>query len=206
MSDGARRTVLCVESSEQSRRALAASLRDQADCAVARHVHDVVEHLRSEAWDAYVLDYWMPDWSGPLLCREIRKRDPHCPVIVCGTPTTRLSEDRAFSAGASAYLDEVDFASLGATLATLLAASQADSDRAEQDSECVLSRELDKCMRRLATSEPAPMPPDSLERTLRARTFRTFIDSGGTRAHFGRWWPKQIRDQWLIRAAARVLQ
>ena len=204
MSDGARRTVLCVESSEQSRRgrALAASLRDHADCAFARHVHDVVEHLRSEAWDAYVLDYWMPDWSGPLLCREIRKRDPHCPVIVCGTPTTRVSENRAFSAGASAYMDEVDFASLGAMLATLLAASQADSDRSQQDSERVLSRELDKCMGPFATSKPASTPPDNLERTLRARTFRAFIDGGGTRAHFGRWWPKRIQDQWRIRAAA----
>jgi DNA-binding NtrC family response regulator len=42
---------------------------------------EALRELNAGAFDACVLDYWIADWTGPALCRDIRKSDPHVPVI-----------------------------------------------------------------------------------------------------------------------------
>ena len=71
-----RPSVLCVEPDAGARECLHGALADY-DCSFAVNAYEALRALHSQPFDAYVLDYWMPDWSGPLLCREIRKHDPH---------------------------------------------------------------------------------------------------------------------------------
>lgn len=197
MTDTKRRhSILCIESSEQSRQALEAMLHDY-DCAFASDVHAAIQLADSSPSDAYVLDYWMPGWSGPLLCREIRKRDPHCPVIVCGNAADTSSENRAYRAGASAYLGKLDAHALTSKLCDLLAISELGRTQAQEDAGRVLGRELDRYSAMLAAARSGAGTPDELERTVRSPTFRSYIDSGGTRARFERWWPIEFETQRL---------
>ena len=195
-----RHSVLCVESSEATHRILQGALCAY-DCAFASNAQDAIQHMQGKAFDAYVLDYWMPDWSGPLLCREIRKRDPYCPVIMCGDTASISRHNRGGGVRASAYVARDDVNALASTLLTLLALSDLDSERAEQDASRVLSSQFDRCVGVLARTRKGTATNDDLERAVRGPTFRSYIDGGGTRAHFERWWPQRFRNERLAKAA-----
>ena len=190
MTEG-RHSVLCVESSENSRHALQAMLHDY-DCSFACDPYEALRHAHADPCDAYVLDYWMPEWSGPLLCREIRKRDPHCAVIVCGSANNAACENRAFGAGASAYITKLDEQALIAKLFTLIATGDSYSTRAQSGAGLVLGNEMKKRISMLAVTGTGRGTIDELKRAVRSPTFRAYIDGGGTRACFERWWPERF--------------
>ena len=125
-----RPSILCVESNASSRAILGGILAD-CDCSFASSANEALAHLKEGAFDAYVLDYFMPDWSGPLLCREIRKNDPHSPVILCTEALNDADRRRAVRAGASAYLVKpLVAADVQSKLDTLLKFAQAENARA----------------------------------------------------------------------------
>jgi len=187
-------SILCVESSEPGRRSFESAFAD-CDCTFACNACEAVRALNERPFDAYVLDYWMPDWSGPLLCREVRKHDPHAPIIFCSEAVNDVNRGRALRAGASAYLGKpIDSQVLTATLAALLTFAHAESLRAANEAESALSEELRRRGVAAATREAtaqalaAPRTARSVERTAHSRAYKAFINSGGTRAHFERWW------------------
>ena len=190
-----RATVLCVETDPRMRERLEAML-PHCDCSFAGNAYEALRAVQAFAFDAYILDYWMPDWSGPLLCREIRKYDPHSPVIVCTEAQNESHSRSAMRAGANAYLlKPIEADGLAQKLRELLRFADSESVRATSHAERVLRHEL----ARHGVSEPTSEgthralsrlggTAHSIARTARARTHKTFIDSGGTRARFERWW------------------
>ena len=185
-----RRTLLCVQPDQDSRDALAKILRAY-DCVFACSAYEALRNFHASSFDAYLLDFWLPDWSGPPLCREIRKLDPHSPVVFCTAAIGDRDEKRAFRAGASAYLHKpLDAAALSSTLRKLLARCDTRSLQAKSEAERAVQEALH---RRAAVAAARPSPEGimkSLERVARAQAYKAFIDSGGTRAHFEHWWPQ----------------
>ena len=140
--------------------------------------------------------YWMPDWSGPLLCREIRKRDPNTPILFCTEASNESDQHRAISVGTTAYLGKpIEQAMLTSNLRALLKVAELDGARAEREAEGALQDEFQRRATVAAEKDAAQRAIDDIsstarcvERTARARAFKAFISSGGTRAHFERWW------------------
>ena len=190
-----RASILCVESNALARERLAAFLTGY-DCSFACTACEALRQLQARGFDAHVLDYWMPDWSGPLLCREIRKLDPHGPVIFCTEVASEAHRGKALRARASACLAKpIEPDVLLAELRTLLRFAESESLRATGPTERALREELIRrgvvpagvaetaqALARLGTAA------GSIERTARARSQESFIDSGGTRVQFERWW------------------
>ena len=193
-----RPSILMVESSAEVRERVAAVLVEY-DCVLAETASEALRHVEVRAFDAYVLDCFMPDWSGPLLCREIRKQDPHSVVILC--TAAGESEESKARAGASAYVETpIDTDVLALKLRTLLQFADAESVRAAKQADRAFRDELatrgvtettnqdaTNALARLGALAP------SIERTARSRAHKTFIDAGGTRARFERWWASECQ-------------
>lgn len=65
---------------------------------------DVLQLLRTERFDALVLDYWMPEMTGIELCRQIRSFDQSTPILICSGAVTQADREAAVMAGAQGYL------------------------------------------------------------------------------------------------------
>jgi DNA-binding response OmpR family regulator len=186
-----RRAVLCSEKDEPARAVLRKAFSEY-ELVFAASAFETIRSMNARAFDAYVIEYWLPDWSGPQLCRAIREVDPHCPVLFYTAAEGELSHQRAARAGGSAYLGKaVEPAELKASLTKLFAKSDAASLRAKCELEQALEQELERWQPRLAVeSREKDSLQRSLERSARARAYKTFIAGGGCRAHFERWWPQ----------------
>ena len=96
--------MLCVLPNER----LACVVRDALAPAALVFASDGGEALAAiyrGPFDAYVLDYWLPDWTGVNLCREIRKSDPHVPICFFTNAHRADAARKALRAGADVYLD-----------------------------------------------------------------------------------------------------
>jgi DNA-binding response OmpR family regulator len=159
----------------------------------ACNAYEALRNFNARPFDAYVLDYWLPDWSGPSLCREIRKTDPNSPVVFYTDAASDQDRHRAMRAGASAYLCKpVEPDELRSSLGSLFTRSDVESLLAKTSAERAVDEVL---VLRLARARPASGAHDesaarSLERAARARAYKVFIESGGTRANFDSWWPQ----------------
>jgi DNA-binding response OmpR family regulator len=60
----------------------------------------------SEHFDALLLDYWMPDFTGIELCRRIRAFDQSTPILICSGAVTQADKDAAVLAGAQGYVNK----------------------------------------------------------------------------------------------------
>ena len=184
-----RRAILCVEKDDAPRALLAQSLGEY-ELVFTGDAFETIRSMHARAFDGYIIDFWLPDWSGPQLCRAIREIDPHCPIIFCTAAEGELSRQRALRAGASAYLSKpVDVEALQAKLSALLARTDASSLRAKAEMEHAVEAELTRWESRLVGSATPATVLQSVERSARARAYKTFQAAGGTRAHFERWWP-----------------
>ena len=186
------RTILCVEDDAESRGVLANVLSDHK-LVFAINAFEALRHVNAGSHHGYVLDYWLPDWSGPALCREIRKVDPHGPVVFCTAAARDSDRNRALRAGANAYLTKpIDPDALRAKLRAFLTLAEVESLRAKVDEEHAVQEEL---QRRLGNvigqiNYARELVATSIERTARTRAYKAFIEARGTRAHFESWWPQ----------------
>ena len=146
--------------------------------------------LNGAIFDAYVLDFWLPDWSGVSLSREIRKTDPHVPIVFFSKAASDDAKRRALRAGADAFLTTPrDDAALRRRVSSLISArhrANLDAQRAAQDA---VAQEVGA--RLVAADSRAPAAEvvvTTIERRARVRAMEAFISSGGTRAAFERTW------------------
>jgi DNA-binding NarL/FixJ family response regulator len=82
-------------------------LQDSGDIIVAGEASDgyqVLTQLRSEKWDAIVLDLSMPGKSGIELIKQIKGEFPRLPILILSMHKEDLYAVRALKAGASGYL------------------------------------------------------------------------------------------------------
>src|ERR687891_386395 len=125
-----RRAMLCIEKDDAARAVLAQTLSEY-ELVFTRDAFETLRSMNARAFDGYIIDFWLPDWSGPQLCRAIRDVDPHCPVIFCTGADSDLSRQRAIRAGGSAYLCKpLKSAELNAIVTKLVAQADAASLRA----------------------------------------------------------------------------
>lgn len=81
-------------------------------------------------FDLYVMDYCLPDMSGPQLCRMIRNADKTTPVLIFSALARPIDREMAINAGASSYLVKPDdFELLRPTIRQLLARRTDSSSR-----------------------------------------------------------------------------
>src|SRR5687768_5450016 len=129
------RAILCVQTDAAAREALVGMLNDY-ECITASNAYEALRNFNARPFDAYVLDYWLPDWSGPSLCREIRKGDPNSPVIFYTDASNEQDRQRALRAGASAYLwKPLEAESLRSSLDSLFRRSDVESLLAKNSAE-----------------------------------------------------------------------
>lgn len=192
------KTILCVQGGEEDRALLAELLRDYR-MVFACNGYESLRELRRGVFDGYVLDSWLSDWSGAQLCREVRKIDPHGPVLFCTAAARMEDRTRAMRAGGSAYLCKpVDPSRLLAQLRVLLELAELESIRARIDADRATRAELERRAAEVLnrTGESRRSAVRAVERISKAKASIAFLKSGGTKAHFERWWPTLFAGAW----------
>lgn len=65
---------------------------------------DVLQLTATERFDAVLLDYWMPQFTGLELCRQIRDFDRNTPILICSGAISAADKEAAVLAGAQGYV------------------------------------------------------------------------------------------------------
>lgn len=64
----------------------------------------VLELARSERFDLFLLDYWMPGLNGIEVCRRIRTFDKSTPILMCSGAITAADREAVMLAGAQGLI------------------------------------------------------------------------------------------------------
>ncbi|HYC46371.1 MAG TPA: response regulator [Burkholderiales bacterium] len=186
----AKRTILCVQPNEDVRPALELALV-KYDLVMVSCALDAIREHNAAAFDGYVLDYWLPDWSGVALCRQIRQTEPHAPICFFTAAERDEQKRRALRAGANVFLHfSVGAPALAARLRTLLHVADSQSLHARVEEERAIQEEL---MRRAAAARQVAdgareRAAAAMERAVQTRARKAFVEAGGNLATFERWW------------------
>ena len=62
--------------------------------------------VRTDQFDALLVDYWMPEGTGIDLCRRIRALGQTTPVLICSGTATPADREAARLAGAQGYVSK----------------------------------------------------------------------------------------------------
>src|SRR5436190_10118888 len=184
-------SLLCVDTDPAVARDIAGFL-PACETVSALDGYNALREINSRTFDLYVLDFWLPDWTGLQLCREIRKNDPHAPVFFCTNAARDEDRKRALRAGANAYLTKpLDPRLFAHHVRSALELTELESVRAKAEEERAIHEELVR-LAGLATAramDAREVMAQAMRRTARSRAFKAFVEAGGTRANFDRWWP-----------------
>ncbi len=128
--------VLVVDDSSGARQLVGSVLTGQGfETLVAADADEGLAKLRSESFDALVVDYAMPGSDGVELVTAVREILPSLPVVMVSAVAEEEDQARAWSAGVDAYLDKADLRQglLATTLQSLLEMRTAEQpdDRTE---------------------------------------------------------------------------
>jgi DNA-binding response OmpR family regulator len=191
-------SILCVEPDSEAR-ALFKELLSGFQPSFARNAYDALRELSNGAFDAYVLELWLPDFSGLALCREIHRTDPRGPVVFCTAAARVQDEGRAMKAGAHAYLRKpLDPPQLLESLRVLIASSQARSARASEAAERAVVLEIERYRAEILKRTPAGREEafHALQKLMKPRIYLAYAQLGGVRASFDRGWTAMYRRAW----------
>jgi CheY-like chemotaxis protein len=104
-----RRRVLCAEPHEDTCTLITELLARQGHEVVsARTVGECVELVGRERFDLYMLDDDYIDGTCLELCKRLREVTPETPILFFSSRAFARDRERAFAAGASAYLTKPD--------------------------------------------------------------------------------------------------
>lgn len=80
-----------------------------------------IELLAKEPFDLCILDYALPDMTGVQLCGRLRQIGFHVPIMFFSAMNRPIDREKAFAAGATAYLGKPDdLANFAAAVSRLL--------------------------------------------------------------------------------------
>ena len=65
---------------------------------------NAISAARAEKFDLYLLDSWLPDTSGEVLCQRLREFDSTTPVLFYSGAATDADKARAMAAGAQGFI------------------------------------------------------------------------------------------------------
>jgi CheY-like chemotaxis protein len=187
------RSILCVQPTSENLQFLQEAL-GRFKLQLVETGFDALRLTNQSAFDLFVLDYWLTDWNGVALCRDILKSDPHVPIIFY-TVADRKYMARALRAGAAAFLQTpIPAAKVIERVELELARADMHGLPARTVAEQVIEDELRRYILAGATNALT-----ALQRPTRIKAERVFISAGGTRLWFQRLWP-----QLFASACARV--
>ena len=186
----AKRAILCVQPNADLHPALELALAKYSvvmtSCAL-----DAVRQHNAGHFDAYVIDYWLPDWSGVGLCRQIRQTEAHAPILFFTAADRDEQKRRALRAGANVVLHVSDGAqAVVSRLQTLLHTADTQNQRARIEELRAIQDELARraAIEIRASTHARERAAAAIERAAQVRARKAFADAGGTLATFERTW------------------
>jgi len=97
--------VLYVEDHEDTRELVTLVLEQKSyEIVTGSTIQSGVALARSQQFDLYLLDSWLPDGSGLELCRMIREFDKATPILFYSAAAYEIDRVEAIKSGAQAYL------------------------------------------------------------------------------------------------------
>src|SRR3982751_5083808 len=86
------RKILCIDADDESRLLIAEILYEhEVDFALT--ADDAVQLAHYRAYDLYLLDPAVPGFNDFDLVRELRRYDPHVPVIICSASDALAADE-----------------------------------------------------------------------------------------------------------------
>jgi DNA-binding response OmpR family regulator len=77
---------------------------DGFDVTCAQDSKQALSLARAEKFDLYLLDNWLPDALGYILCQKLREFDSTTPVLFYSGASSPGDKARAIAAGAQGYV------------------------------------------------------------------------------------------------------
>lgn len=97
--------ILCTEDDADTREVLRLLLELQGfEVICAENAKHAIGLARSSSFDLYVLDHWLPDIAGDVLCTKLREFDPLTPILFYSGAAYESDKARAMAAGAQGYV------------------------------------------------------------------------------------------------------
>jgi len=119
--------VLSVDDDEDSGEILALLMKShQVAVTTAYSSAEALSRIKSNCFDLYLLDVWLPGLNGFELCRLIRESDLETPILFYSGAAYHADKQKAFAAGANAYVAKPDVEGLMETMLALLNGEKSD--------------------------------------------------------------------------------
>ena len=180
--------VLCVDSDAETQGFLKASFPEYEVICTSR-AHDAIRAINTHTFDLYLLEYWLPDWNGVGLCRDIRKSDPNVPICFCTAADTSTARGRVRRAGATHFFEKpLELQLITSTIGKLMQFREARNEAARKPATAAVLSEIEDRTKRLGASVSSPAMQQALERVCRNRAQQAFLHGGGTVSAFAQSW------------------
>jgi DNA-binding response OmpR family regulator len=191
-----KKRILLVEDHEDSREIVALVL-EKYNLTYAHNFDEGARMARRGYFDLYILDNWLPGGSGSELCRIIREFDPHTPILFYSAVAYAKKIEEGLRAGAQAYLVKpVSFDDLEQTVAKLTCLAGGRGPKAWRAEIDAIRDEL--AIQQTKITEHAKRSTArhlrALEKLMRLKAGKAFLDAGGTRGEFARRWPSVLKE------------
>jgi DNA-binding response OmpR family regulator len=113
--------VLCVDDDEDTRVMLSTLLKFALiEAKTVGTAAQALSSMKTERFDLYLLDAWLPDLNGFELCRRMRDFDPHTPVLFFSGAAYEADKKKGIEAGAVAYVTKPDIYGLVGSIKQLM--------------------------------------------------------------------------------------
>ena len=97
--------ILCTEDDTDTRDLLIFILRNEGyDVTCTDNTEQTISLAKSQSFDLYLVDSWLPGGSGVTLTKEIREFDNKTAVLFYSAAAYESDKQRALKAGAQGYL------------------------------------------------------------------------------------------------------
>jgi DNA-binding response OmpR family regulator len=100
-----KRRILCTEDDADTREVLRLLLEmDGFQVTCAATSSDALGFAKAEKFDLYLLDNWLQEIPGDLLCRKLREFDSITPILFYSGAAGEADKARAMACGAQGYI------------------------------------------------------------------------------------------------------
>jgi two-component system alkaline phosphatase synthesis response regulator PhoP len=97
--------ILCTEDDADTREVLRMLLELEGfEVTCAQDSAQAIRLAKAEKFDLYLLDHWMPEMAGDLLCQKLREFDSTIPILFYSGAATEADKARAMASGAQGYV------------------------------------------------------------------------------------------------------
>jgi DNA-binding response OmpR family regulator len=164
----------------------------------ARDFDEGLRAARRGYFDIYILDNWLPDWSGIELCRAIREFDPHTPILFCSAAACERDIENALRAGVQDYLVKpVIPDELMQAVSRLISAASETVFEARRAEVAAIREEL--AIRHMENAELREHAKENFlraeEKMMRFKAQIAFLAAGAARGDFAREWPSVLLEE-----------